>query len=53
VYVGDLVQIDNKDGLDFRLVAGTAAYQMQLYSRGNIAFPAPGKFIRGFGLSIT
>lgn len=53
VYVGDLVQIDNKDGLDFRLVAGTAAYQMQLYSRGNIAFPAPGKFIRGYGLSIT
>jgi len=53
VYVGDLVQIDNKDGLDFRLVTGAAAYQMQLYSRGNIAFPAPGKFIRGFGLSIT
>ena len=53
VYTGDLVQIDNKDGLDFRLVTGTAAYQMQLYSRGNIAFPAPGKFVRGYGLSIS
>lgn len=52
-YVGDLVQIDNKDGLDFRLVSGAAAYQMQLYSRGNISFPGPGKFIRGYGLSIT
>jgi hypothetical protein len=52
-YVGDLVQIDNKDGLDFRLVTGAAAYQMQLYSRGNISFPGPGKFIRGYGLSIT
>jgi len=53
VYVGDLVQIDNKDGLDFRLVAGSAAYQMQLYSRGNIAFPAPGRFVRGYGLTIS
>jgi hypothetical protein len=53
VYTGDLVQIDNRDGLDFRLVPGTAAYQMQLYSRGNIAFPAPGKFVRGYGLSIS
>lgn len=53
VYVGDLVQIDNKDGLDFRLVAGAAAYQMQLYSRGNIALPGPGKFIRGYGLSVS
>ena len=52
-YTGDLVQIDNKDGLDFRLVAGSAAYQMQLYSRGNISFPGPGKFIRGYGLSIS
>jgi hypothetical protein len=52
-YTGDLVQIDNKDGLDFRLVAGSAAYQMQLYSRGNIAWPAPGKFIRGYGLTVS
>ena len=53
VYVGDLVQIDNKDGLDFRASATATAYEMRLYFRGNIVMPAPGKFVRGTGLSIS
>ena len=52
-YTGDLVQIDNKDGLDFRLVDGAAAYRMQMYSRGNISFAGPGQFIRGYGLVVS
>lgn len=52
VYVGDLVQMDNKDGLDFRLIAGTRQYRAGMYFRGNTILPAPGKFVRGYGLSI-
>lgn len=52
VYVGDLVQIDNKDGLDFRLVAGTRNYRANMYFRGNIVVKAPGKFVRGYSLSV-
>lgn len=51
VYVGDLVQVDNKDGLEFRMVAGTRSYRANMYFRGNIVLPAPGKFVRGYGLS--
>lgn len=52
VYVGDLVQLDNKDGLDFRQVAGTRSYRANMYFRGNIVLPAPGKFVRGYSLSV-
>lgn len=53
VYVGDLVQIDNKDGMDFIRSASATAYEMRLYSRLNIVMPAPGRFVRGFGLSVS
>lgn len=53
VYVNDLVNIDNRDGLEFRASASAASYEMRLYSRGNIIFPAPGKFIRGYNLSTS
>ena len=53
VYVGDLVQIDNKDGMDFQRSASATAYEMRLYFRGNMILPAPGKFVRGTGLSIS
>jgi hypothetical protein len=51
VYVGDLIQIDNKDGLEFRQVQGTRNYRANMYFRGNIVLPAPGKFVRGYSLS--
>jgi hypothetical protein len=51
VYVGDLVQIDNKDGLEFRQVVGTRNYRASMYFRGNIVLPSPGKFVRGYSLS--
>jgi hypothetical protein len=51
VYVGDLIQIDNKDGLEFRQVAGTRNYRANMYFRGNTVLPAPGKFVRGYSLT--
>lgn len=51
VYVGDLIQIDNKDGLEFRQVAGTRNYRANMYFRGNFVLPAPGKFVRGYSLT--
>lgn len=53
VYVGDLVQIDNKDGMDFVRSATATAYEMRLYSRLNVVMPGPGKFVRGYGLSVS
>ena len=53
VYVGQLVQIDDKDGQMFTRSASATAYQMRMYFRGNIVFPAPGRFVRGTGLTIT
>jgi len=53
VYVGDLVQIDNKDGMDFVRAYNDTAYEMRLYFRGNIICPAPGRFVRGYGLTIA
>jgi hypothetical protein len=52
VYVGDLVQMDDKDGQEFRLVAGTRQYRAGMYFRGNIVLPAAGHFVRGYGLSV-
>lgn len=52
VYCGDLVQIDNKDGMDFQRSATGTAYEMRLYFRGNLVLPAPGKFVRGYSLSV-
>jgi hypothetical protein len=49
---GNLVQIDDKDGQDFVRSATSTAYEMRLYFSGNIAFPAPGRFVRGSGLTI-
>lgn len=53
IYTGDLVNIDNKDGLDFRASASSAAYVMRLYSFGNIVTPGPGRFQRGHSLSLS
>lgn len=49
---GNIVQIDDKDGQDFVRSASSTSYEMRMYCRGNIAFPAPGRFIRGTGLTI-
>lgn len=53
IYTGDLVNIDNRDGLDFRASPTSASYIMRLYSFGNIVTPGPGKFCRGHSLSLT
>lgn len=53
VYVGNLVNIDNKDGLEFRASSSSTDYEMRLYSRGNIIVPGPGKYVRGYGLSVS
>jgi|GEM_PF-7084626 len=53
VYVGDLVNIDNKDGNEFLRAADSTDYEMRLYMTGNIVTPAPGKFVRGYNLSIS
>jgi hypothetical protein len=50
VYLNDLVNIDNKDGLDFVRSSSGTAYEMRMYFRGNIVLPGPGKFARGTGL---
>jgi hypothetical protein len=50
VYVNDLVQIDDKDGLMFR--KNGRSYEADLYFRGNIVVVAPGSFIRGYNLSV-
>lgn len=49
---GSLVNIDDKDGLDFVRSASATNYEMRLFFNGNIAFPAPGKFVRGTSLTI-
>jgi len=53
IYTGDLVNIDNRDGLDFRASTTSASYIMRLYSFGNIVTPGPGKFLRGYALSLS
>jgi len=53
IYTGDLVNIDNRDGLDFRASSSAASYEMRLYSFGNIVTPGPGRFIRGHTLTIS
>jgi hypothetical protein len=45
VHSGDqLINIDDEDGNDFLRLSGSAAYEVRLYSRMQIVFPAPGAF---------
>lgn len=53
VYVNDLVNIDNRAGQDFLPSPSAPSYEMRLYSRGNIILPAPGKFVRGYNLTLS
>lgn len=49
---GELVNINDEDGMDVRAVDGSDNFEARLYSRGNVICPAPGKFCRisSFGL---
>lgn len=53
VYVNELVNIDDKDGNMFTRDATATDFEMRLYTSGNIILPAPARFIRGYGLSIS
>ncbi len=45
VHSGDqLVNIDDFDGMDFLRLSGSASYEVRLFSRLGIVFPAPGAF---------
>jgi len=47
---GDLVNVDNEDGMDIRAIDAAASYEARLFSRGNFITPGPGKFARITGL---
>jgi len=47
VHTGDLVQCDDFTGSSLKDVDGETMYEQRWFFRGNIAFPAPGKWIVG------
>lgn len=50
VHTGSLINLDDKDGNQMLRQASATSYDQRLYSRINLAFPAPGKFETVFNL---
>lgn len=46
----DLINVDDLDGNQFLRAATSRNYEMRMFFRGNIVLPAPGKFLRIYGL---
>lgn len=49
-HTGDLVRIDDFSGSDLIPVYNAAQFEQRLFSRLGLCFPAPGKFIVGYGV---
>jgi len=45
VHNDDLINIDDLDGNTMLRLATATSYEMRMYFRGNLAWPAPGKFL--------
>lgn len=50
VHTGDLVEVDDFTGKALKDVDGETMYEQRWFSRLAIAFPGPGKFLRGYNV---